>query len=464
MTHQELLEKSVEQLEADDFEEALRGFNYLLSENSSAMPLLFYIGTLEMKRGNFGLAQNILMRVEENCKDDVRKQTYNNLGYLYHKQGNLKEADVWFCKGLELEPDDADLINNQATMYVNNGTPDKAIERCLVGLKIDPEHKHLLWNMGLAHLEKREWEEGWKYYVQGTESGHRKARNYHSDKQTPVWNGEEHAPKKSSGRPTVVIYGEQGVGDEIMFASIIPDAMKKADIIFECHPRLTNIYRKSFGIPVYGTRKEKDITWTSRHKIDYKLAIGSLGEMFRQHDEDFPKIPYLKADPHLVEQCKARFETDKPKVVIHWKGGTATTNKDYRSIPLLDWKKLLELDCEFISLQYTENAPDVVKDVNKKYVVNIQHWQDIVDDMDMQTAMIEACDLVISVCTSIVHISGAIGKECWCLAPKQVAWRYGQEGNTPWYGTVKMYRQKRDGDWKSVMQKTIYDLKRKFKC
>ena len=452
MTLQELFDESVSLIE-EDLEKAIGGFHYLLNNDPNSSALVFYIGTCEMKRGNFGAAVNLL-KLSTTMKGKPFPEAWNNLGWCYHEQGLVDKADKCFQKSLELKPDSADIHNNVASCYVNNGTPDKAIEILKKGLELDPKHNQIPWNIGLAYLEKGMWVEGWKGYDHGLESGHRTRRKYHKDVETPLWKGEK--------GHTVVIYGEQGIGDETMFASILPDAIKDADVIFDCHPRLVNIFRNSFpDIPIFGTRKEKELTWCANEKIDSCLPIGSLGGMYRKKLKDFPKKPYIKADDFLVSKIKERLNTKKPIVVIHWKGGTAKTNKDYRSIGLKEWKPILEKDCEFVSLQYTENAPEVVKMVNEEYGVNIHHWEDVVADMDWQTAALQASDLVISVNTSIVHISGALGKECWCLTPKKCAWRYGlKDEQMAWYGSVKQYRE--TNGWTPIIEQVAKDLEEKL--
>ena len=448
MTLQEVFDEATSIIETDT-QKALNAFNFLLNKTPDAKELVFYVATAEMMLQNYGVAINLFHRVISMNEKEGKflSSVYNNLGYSYHSMGQIDKADAYFKKATDLNPGSADLFNNVASCYVNNGTPDKALKLIKQGLKVDPNHKHLKWNISLCYLEKGDYENGWKYYENGIESGHRKGRNYANDHTTPTWHGQ-------ATDDQVVVYGEQGVGDEVMYASMIPDLLKLCpNAILEGHPRLAEVYRNSFDMPIYGTRKERDISWVKHHDIKWKIPIGSLGQYFRNKKSDFPKTPYLKANPVLVKKIREGFEDNgKLKVVISWKGGTDKTNKSFRSIPLPEWAPILENDCDFISLQYTQGA--MLETAPYK---NISHNQKIVDDLDWQFAMLEAADLVITVNTSIVHMAGSIGKECWVLTPDQCAWRYGMNGTSmDWYGSIKQYRRKKD--WKPVIEKVGIDL------
>lgn len=457
-TPDDILQEGVKYFENKEHENALRAFNHLMTYHGPQAILLFYIGSVQMQLGNYGLAKFLLQEAIKQRPEFP--EAINNLGYCHHVRAEYDEAAKCFAKAHEMMPESADMLNNIMSLYINNGTPDEAIKWANKALEIDKDHADALWNRGLAYLEQGKWKEGWEGYESGKVTKARQIRNYsgNKDEKTPEWDG------KTKG--TVVVYGEQGIGDEILFASMLPDVMKHAEVIFECHPRLKNLFHNSFPhIPIYGTRKDNEIIWPKWHgKIDYCISIGSLGKFYRLKNDDFPGTPYLKADPLLIPEYK---KGDKKRIAIHWKGGTLGTNKSYRSVPLDMWKDLI-LDnqdkAEFISLQYTDEAADQVRDFNEKYGTSIIHQQDVVDNMDLTAAMLSNVDLVISVCTSIVHLSGAMGVKCWCLGPNRIAWRYGMKGDMHWYKSVKMFRQEKDKhEWLPVMERVNSELK-EFLC
>jgi hypothetical protein len=263
----------------------------------------------------------------------------------------------------------------------------------------------------------------------------------------PVWDG-------SPGK-TVVVYGEQGIGDEIMFASMLPDMMKTNTVIFECYSRLENLFKHSFpGMSVYGTREERETpAWVKDHKIDARIAIGSLGKFYRTSAESFPGTPYLRAD---TPKRGAKF-----RVGIAWSGGGAKKGRvQKRSVPLPWWKPILNVsDVEFVSLQHTGAQDDI--GMMNALGYKIRTYDEVKANDYLETAkLVKSCDLIISVCTSVIHLAGALGVPCWVMTPKFPAWRYQNQGPMPWYRSVRLYRspdQEAIG-WMPVIDRVALDL------
>jgi len=460
---QEILERAQKDLVEGNLDVAERAFNYLLDRNKNNPDLWFYSGTCLMQREFYSVAELMFNKCLELDKHSVA--AYNNLGTLCKEQQRNEEAEVYFRKALqffpkhcseETEKEKAGIWNNLATLYVNNGTPDKAIEYCNNGLEYLPGNQKILWNRSLAHLEKGEWKKGWDDYESGHEDdGKRRKRDYLN---VPIWDG-------THGQ-TVIVYGEQGIGDEIMFSSMLPEMAKVCNVVLDCHPRLANIFRDSFqNIPVFGTRKEKQVEWHTRYKVDAKIAIGSLGQFFRNSEESFPKHSgYLVPDKSVVAKYKEKLSAlgQRPKIGISWKGGYMKTRKDLRTVPLTQWDDLFSMDADFISLQYTAHAEKEIEEAEKKFGIKIHHWQDTVDDYDETAGLIGALDLVISVCTSVIHLSGAMNAPCFVLTPSKPAWRYGlKDKSMVWYPSVTLYRQT-GSDWSDVMKNVKEDTCRLF--
>lgn len=455
---QEIFQKAVEFLQSGKLIEAEAGFNYLLDRNRESADLWFYVGTVHLSRGNSALAE---LCFKKNIELDPKSVSgYNNLGFIYKGENWEKKAEQAFLTAISLFPKGADrkelatMYNNLATLYVNNGTPDKAIQYCNQALGIDSDNKQAVWNRALAFLEAGRWAEGWADHEAGfhyEEATLKKSpKRLTKDYGCPVWDG-------SPGK-TVVVYGEQGLGDEIMFASMLPDLQKVCKkVIYDCHPRLVGIMRESFpDIDVYGTRKDTEMAWPALYEIDAKVAIGSLGKWFRNRLEDFPKTPFLTSTAFKYD-----LSGSKPKIGISWKGGYKSTRKDLRSLTLDQLEPLLRLDADFYSLQYTKGADKEIQEFTERTGIVIHHDQEMVDDYDRTAGFIQSLDLVISVCTAVIHLSGGLGVPCWILTPSRPAWRYGVRGPMPWYGSVQLYRQKGD-DWDSVVNKMKGDLCRRF--
>jgi ADP-heptose:LPS heptosyltransferase len=216
---------------------------------------------------------------------------------------------------------------------------------------------------------------------------------------------------------------------------------------------------------VYGTRKDNFIDWPHNHPdIDAKVAIGDLGITYRKSIDDFPGTPYLKAPKGMVEKYRKKLAKlgGRKKIGISWTGGYVKTRKDMRSIPLSLWKDILGLDADFISLQYTPDAYNEIAALEDEFDTKIHHWPLAVQAADYgETAgLVEALDLVITVNTSVHHLAGGLGKECWTLTPHAKAWRYfSSDGKTlPWYNSCKLYQQENLQAWPKIMETVKADL------
>lgn len=413
----------------------------LLSQNHNNIGLLATIGTMYLQTGKYGLAIHFL---EEASKKRPQSDVLSNLSIAYKGSGQTDKAITCAEKACKLADPSAEALANYSGFFTNTGTPDKAIPLCERALKIKPELPVAHWNLALALLEKGEWERGWDEHdwglrmMKGTTNVMRVDRNIG---EAPYWDG---TPGK-----TVAVYGEQGIGDEIMFASMLPDLMAQNEVVFECHKRLKHLFEESFpGLTCYGTREDTEITWPNNHKIDYRVSIGSLGKWFRRSKEAFDGQPYLRAEPAP--------KGEKFRVGISWTGGGPKLGRvQTRSVPLPWWGSILNNDCDFVSLQYTDCDAELA--VMKSQGYNIKTFPEVKAEDYYETAkMVMSCDLVITVCTSVVHLAGALGVPCWVMTPSRPAWRYGVSGPMPWYRSVRLYRQK--DSWMPVVEKVGYDL------
>ena len=248
--------------------------------------------------------------------------------------------------------------------------------------------------------------------------------------------------------------------------------MKDCEVIFDCHPRMVDLFTRSFGVKCYGTRKSPKITWPSKEKPDYKLALGSIFGLYRNNGV-FPKQPYLVPDEKLVKKYRKKLEAagPGPYVGIGWVGGTKVTNTSSRSFKLGHMKPIFDHGGTFVSLQYSESASEKVERMNAEGDYYVHHWPEVVEvgeknenegfNYDHTVALIAALDLCILPNTAAVHVCGALGKECWTLTPNECAWRYQLSGDEmPMYKSVKQIR----GDDRLVVAAERYgDYKRMYR-
>ena len=252
----------------------------------------------------------------------------------------------------------------------------------------------------------------------------------------------------------VVVYGEQGIGDEIMFASCLPDLLRDCkSVVFDCHKKLHSLFATSFpDIDIYPTREDELITWptlpdgTPRYQFDARVAIGSIPAFYRPNLESFPGTPYIKPDVAKEAEWAVRLSklSDRPKIGISWIGGHKRTRIEVRSTPLETYLPILQQNADFISLQYTP-CEDELAAFEKKHGIKIHHFPEAVYSPSYAdtAALVANLDLVITVCTSVVHLAGAMGVPTYVLTPSRPAWRYRLDlEHMPWYGrSVTLFRQ-----------------------
>ena len=419
---------------------ALQMYHAILSKAVGDPMVLYQIGTIHMQKNNPGIAVELLGKVVERKPDFG--QAWNHLGICLKKVDHTKSADFAFEQAEKFLPNKPDVPNNRAGMYVNNGTPDKVLEHVERALSLDPNHVGARWHKALAFLEKQDWEHAWEWHEArlDPDSGCDVAnRNYMVGADTPWWDG------KAKG--LVALHGEQGLGDEIMFASCIPDAIKTgAKFVIECNPRLHGLFQRSFPqCEVHGTHKTDGEEWKNGRTVDYKCALGTLPKFFRRKESDFPGTSYLKVDSQKANAYWQQLYAigDRPKIGITWQGGVQRTRMDLRSIYLPKLAPILSLDADFISLQYHQSAREDIETLYNETGLEVQHWEEAAtgQDMDDQAALISQLDLVVSVCQTVVHVSGGVGIPTLVMTPNKPSWRYGFIGNMPWYESVDLVRQ-----------------------
>lgn len=444
-------------------DEALRIASNVLNDEPNEARALFLAAYVFLQAERYGMAYNLLIRASQLVPK--REQVWNNLGMCCMKIGLIDEAKKHFNRALQLNKDNYASMNNLALIEVNECNPVKALEYVAKSLKIEPDQWDVKETSGYANLMLGNWPEGWEGFEAMV--GNAKQRTAEPRKPVPYWGGQ---PTKG-----LLIRGEQGIGDEIAFASMLThdDQIRvrnelNVPIVLECDRRLEGLFKRSFeqrgtGITVKGTRFDKSVDWDADY--DAWCLSGSLGWHFRTSDADFPGKPYLIADPLRRIQWKALLDTlgDKPKIGIAWTGGLKDTHSARRSLNLEQLLPILKQDATFVSLQYKDPSDEIAA-FTDKHGITIHHWARATqtNDYDDTAALVAELDLVISVTTAVVDLAGALGKECWVIVPNKPHWRMKLEGDTNvWYNSLKLFRQEKK--WESVINKIGESLGNKFR-
>ena len=269
---------------------------------------------------------------------------------------------------------------------------------------------------------------------------------------------------RMNARHPQTLWGEQGIGDQIMFASMIPEILACAgSCCLVCELKLTDLFSRSFPAARVVPRKSEVDRSLSGQPFDYQVPIGSLARHLRRDISDFAGGGrYLHADAGKTESWARRLADLGPgrRIGISWRGGFVGTRRHLRSLDLEAWLPILRTPgVRFVSLQYTECAAER-EALRAQHGIELHHWQEAIDDYDETAALVCALDGVISVCTSLVHLTGALGRPAWVLVPAVPEWRYMREGDRmPWYSSVTLYRQERVGEWSKVIAQVAERLR-----
>jgi len=405
---------------AGRFNEAAFLYEHLLGAVPEDPVVLYLYGTLNSQMKRFGTAITMLERSTQLGGDEL-SEVWHNLGVAYRSEGHADRAVAAYKRGVELAPDNAELLAMLAGAYVNNGTPATALEWAENALKIEPGNPHARNHKALALMELGKYRQAWPYYRSRFELPGLSACPRPYD--VPRWGGERVG--------TLAIHGEQGIGDEILFMSCFEEVAKRADrVVIECEHRLCKLFERSFGAPCYPSHD----TLIKHEKPDAYIAMGDLWSIV--YDKKKPSgNPFLKTDPTAVAHWESVIGHNT--IGIAWHGGTKGTHQELRNAPLDMWAQLMEPGGSFVSLQYGEDAPAQAAELG------IPHHQEALNDLDEFAALVAACSCVVTVCQSAVHFAGGLGVPCYVLTPKAAAWRYCQD--MPWYRSVELVRQ--DGDW-----------------
>jgi tetratricopeptide (TPR) repeat protein len=370
------------------------------------------------------------------------------LGLAHQKMHRPQMALQCYEEARSLGHSDAEFFNNLGCVLQELGRLPEAFSCYEHAIALQPEFPLARFHRALARLLTGDYAHGWPEYETRliSEDNPRRPDSF------ARWMGEPLA-----GR-TILVWSEQGLGDEIMFASCLPQVVDAArQCIVECSPKLEALFRRSFtGARVYATGPDRSIPEAIKAQaIDCEAPIGSLPLYLRRFAEEFPQhAGYLKADPERVAKWRERLSSlgCRLNVGVSWQGGTHLTRSPLRSIPLSQWLPIMGAeDTCFISLQYGDAAA-ALDEFASQHGKRIAHWQEAIDDYDETAALVSALDLVISVQTAVVHLTGALGRPAWVMVPYCPEWRYGFAGDSMrWYPSVRVFRQPSFGEWEPVI-------------
>ena len=381
---------------------------------------------------------------------------FSNLGLAARYQGLYQESESALRAALELDPLNHPARANLGVLLKDLGRADEAMAQFEAVVADHPGDDETRWNLAVTRLASGDFRAGWSDYEKRWLQRDALKRGF----DFPGWDGSAPAGK------TVLVFAEQGLGDEIMFASCLPDAMRRGGRwIVECSPRLRTLFQRSFPqAEILPSPLDATGGWRERLKhVDLQVAAGSLPRLLGREPGAFPAHEgYLKADPVRIAAWKARLDAEGPglKVGVSWRGGDPRTGRRTRSMELAQLAPLFALKaCRFASIQYGP-VEDECEGARREFGVPLQHWPEAQADFDEMAALVSALDLVVTVTTAAVHLAGGLGKRAWVMVPASPEWRYGLSGERmPWYPSVRLFRQGAPLDWAPVIERIAQQLR-----
>jgi len=373
-------------------------------------------------------------------KPDLPEAHYN-LGNAFQAQDHLEAAGGSFERAIALRPAYAEAHYNLGCIRQQQGSLTEALASMQQSLALKPDYAQARFGLALAQIQSGDFATGWRNYESRWQSIDHDTpmRSYPQ----PLWTGET----LPTGR--LLLWGEQGIGDEIMFAGLIPDALRTGNqITLECDPRLQPLFARSFPqIEVISAPQ-------SGAECAAHLPTGSLPRLFRTTEEAFAASisPYLKPDAIAREHFRADYADGRRLIGLAWQTKNAKTGRK-RSINLAQFAPLFALSgFRWISLQYGD-FDDLEREAKDAGVpLLIDHTVDQFADIDRFAAQVAAMDQIVAIDNSTAHLAGALALPTQLLLPFACDWRWLQNrARSPWYPSIRIFRQPATGDWTSAI-------------
>ena len=412
-----------------DLRGAAEHYAACLESAPSAVEVRYALGIVLRALGHTDAAETHLQRAAKDLVRDPRPWTA--LAALALERNQTKDAAAHIAKALEVAPKNADALN--VSGLVSHAMADfagayTAFDQALAA---DPNHAESHYNRGTLRLLLGEWSAGWADFEWRWQN---RARLTGAPMHIPPWRGED------PHRQTVLLVCEQGYGDAIQFIRFAPVLKAKgASVILHCRPALHRLIAEAPGVDGVGNPGDA---------VDAQVwaPLMSLPFLLGTSEADIPtKDGYLCLTRTMPRTQQFR------RVGLVWAGSPTHGNDAIRSMTLKDLAPILTCtDCVFYSLQMGERRNDLSRDANAGQIFDVM--SDVTDFRDMADRL-SGLDALVSVDTAVAHLAGAIGLPTFILLPHVPDWRWMlSRSDTPWYQSVRLFRQTTPGNWRGPIR------------
>ncbi|EIC22297.1 tetratricopeptide repeat protein [Thiorhodovibrio frisius] len=443
--------------------ESAAAFEQTIARNPGHADAWNNLGAMHIRLREYEQATNAFVRAAQ--LQPGNSHYYSNLGSALREQGKLEEARPILEKTVELDPNNACAWTNLGDVLSACNQPQEGSRCYQRALELNPDEPAAAYNQSIERLAGGDLANGWSAYETRkrlTPLAHARYPYPHllppdgpqpnglqANGQAPS-NADSPDPPAGPGDisdKTILVYAEQGVGDEILFVNCIPDLIRDAgQVIIDCDPRLAALFARSFPeATIHPVDRARNKTGPkpklpAGQEVDYQIAAGSLPGIYRKSLADFPgqgqHQGYLKPDPERVAHWRARLAElgEGRKIGFAWRSGLRSARRDVGYTDIDDWGPILSLPGnKFINLQYGECA-DELAHAQDSFGVDIVNFGgqelDLKDDLDDCAALYQALDLIIGPNTAVTSLAGATGANVWMLGG---GWIRHAQPNPPWY-------------------------------
>lgn len=430
-------------------DESIASFDLAISINPS-------IGVYYTKRGLAQLDKKYFDSAINSFNQAIRLNPQDPMIFYYRGIAQLEKsyfdtAINSFDRAIELREDFFQAFNNRGIAEMGKKNFDASINSFDCAIKLKPDYLEALWNKGLLLLKLGRFEEGWMLY----ESRLKGAPSFPLIKKELQ---DSYIEVDKLADKSVLLFGEQGIGDTIQFYRYVKKIVNRnarvtvavqnslVDLLSESKP-LWNVINIEGALP----------------ECDYSSSLLSLPFLLKEKSIDIhADNPYIFSNPVKVSEWKNRLGSKQKAIVgIVWSGNTLFKENGKRSIPLLQVISFLPSDLQYVSLQKELSDFDLKVLERNAFISNYASY---LTDFNETAALIDCLDLVITVDTSIAHLAGAMGKRAWLLLSDNADWRWFIDiESSPWYPTIKIFRQDLAGDWSRVLKRVELELMAQFR-
>lgn len=430
------------------------------------LPHCALAGYYALEIGRNSIAYNWLSRAI--CINPDLYSIYQNMGVVFDLAGSFKYALSFAKRAMLINPDIGATYFNISKAYLGMGDIDAAINYCERAIIKGLMETNIMRTLSLTYLVSGQFHRGWKFYERRFFADNNDTDNpqHLTTTKQPLSN-----LTQVRGR-SVLVWAEQGVGDEIMFGSMLREVHATAGkLIVQLDKRLIPLFQRSLP---------PDTVFFERYSpvpedfYDYHVAIGSLGKHLRSDVTSFTGKagPYLRPDPRRVSEIRTLMSIDPQERIVglSWRSSHPETGP-VRSINLLRLiQKFKAPKVRFVNLQYGD-VTDEILEVERELGVKVWQCPDLntTDDIDGLAALIESTDLVVTIGNTTAHLTGALGKKGIVLLPKinaraitgriMMHWRWlGGANNCLWYDSLRLERwESHESDWSGLIDRLNFD-------